>query len=186
MSERASLSVLLFFTRQFSSMVKSHLRLWEVLDTLARDDSTHRVMRRVLSRLAEAVEQGEELDEAMKRFPRVFDSGYISLIRSGTQTARLSDALESITTDLERQYDIRSKVRAAISYPVFILVIFVVVFNIMVLFVLPKFAAIYARSGQELPPLTQVVIDVGEMYKTYWYLIVASILALLWCPFLPP
>ncbi|MBF0107914.1 MAG: type II secretion system F family protein [Magnetococcales bacterium] len=168
---------LLFFTRQFSSMVNSHLSLRQILETMAKDLSTDKKMRPILKCLYDDLDRGMDLDRAMEKHGEVFNRDYISIIRSGVQSGQLGVALEHLTKYLYNAHQNRSRLLTAISYPMFIFVIFISMFHIMVLFILPRFDHIFKEFDKPLPKLTQWVLAFSNFYLEHFGIIM-TVLAL--------
>ncbi|MBF0602095.1 MAG: type II secretion system F family protein [Nitrospirae bacterium] len=163
---------LLFFTRQFSSMVNSHLRLKQILESMANDPSTDKNMRPVLRHLSDSLDRGMDLDVAMGSRRDVFNQDYISIVRSGVQSGKLGSALEHLTKYLSEAHQNRSKLLTAISYPVFIFIIFLIMFHIMVFFILPRFELIFKEFDKPLPELTRWVLAFSHFYLEHLTIII--------------
>ncbi|MBF0146287.1 MAG: type II secretion system F family protein [Magnetococcales bacterium] len=161
---KVSIRALLFFTRQFSSMVNSHLHLRQILETMANDLSTDKKIRPILKSLSNDIDRGMDLALAMEVHKDVFNKDYISIIRSGVISGKLGVALEHLTRYLSEADQNRSRLLTAISYPVFIFTVFLVMFHILVLFILPRFDHIFKEFGKPLPDLTQWVLTFSRFY----------------------
>ena len=167
------LSHLLIFTKQFSAMVGSKLQLVYVLENLA-SETPQRRLRSTIEDVTEDVQHGVDLSDALAKFPRIFSSIYINVVRAGMASGQLGDALTQIAQYLERLDEMNRKVRTALSYPMFLLLAFFVVFNGMVFVILPQFAKMFASFGKELPAPTQFMLDIGAFYSSNWYFLLGG------------
>lgn len=167
------LSHLLIFTKQFSAMIGSQLQLVYVLENLARETPQRR-LRSTIEDVTDDVERGVDLSDALAKFPRVFSSIYINVVRAGMASGQLGDALQQVAQYLERVDEMNRKVRTALSYPMFLLLAFFVVFNGMVFVILPQFQKMFDSFDKELPAPTKFMLDIGEYYANNWYFLLGG------------
>ena len=165
---------LLIFTQQFASMMGSNLQLVDVLDNLARE-TPQKKLKGVIEDISDQVKNGIDLGEALAAHPDVFSNVYVNVMRAGLASGRLSDAIVQITAYLKVMHDVNRSVRGALSYPIFMFVAFFCVFNGMVFFILPRFARMFDNFGKELPWATRVLMNLGDFWASYWYLVVVGI-----------
>ena len=155
---------LALFTRQLATVLQAGIPLVRGLRGLAADMQS-RTLCAAVDDVATRIERGEGLSEAMSAHPEAFNKMYISMIRAGERAGTLDDILEDLATYLEKIDAIKTKVRSAMSYPVFVL-IFAIFATIFMLFkIVPTFAEIYKDLGQELPGLTKVVIAASDAIR---------------------
>ncbi len=149
------------FIREFRSLVGAGLPLADALRRLEdrRDDP---MLAAALVDARRKVEQGVALDKAMSDSPAVFDPLFQTTIRAGLATGQVETALDRLLRFTSMQQELSRKVRRATRYPVFLLSLLVVVLAILMLFVLPRFADLYAEFDTELPWLTQLLITAVE------------------------
>lgn len=153
----------LIFTDQFAAMMRSRLKLMQVLDNLSRE-TLNRRLARVLEDVAKSVRGGEELGDAIARHPNVFDPIYVNVVRSGMNSGRLAEALTQVSEYLARRDVIRSQVMGALSYPMFLGVVFVVMINLMSFMILPRFEKIFNSFHRELPEATRIMMTFVTWY----------------------
>lgn len=165
---RVKLAQLLIFTRQFASMIASQLQLAYVLENLARE-TPNRAMRETIEDVLNDVLNGEDLGDAIASHSRVFNAIYVNVVRAGLESGRLGNALTQIARYLEIADEMQRKVRGAFSYPVFLLAAFVIVFNVQVFMILPRFQKMFENFNRELPGPTQIMLAVGDFYTANWY-----------------
>ena len=107
----------------------------------------------------------------MSKHPEVFGDVYISLVRSGESAGTLAESLSYIADQLEKDYELRSKVKAAVTYPAFVLSALVVVGILMFKFVLPKLTSVLKEQGAELPVISRWLISFTDFFEVYWWLV---------------
>ena len=150
------LTALTSFTREFRSMIGAGLPLAKVLSQLERRDD--RTLAAAIADVRAGVEQGRSLDEAMAGQGHVFDPLYRASVRAGMATGRLEEALDRLLAYFAMRQALERKVRRAVAYPIFLLGLLAVVLAVLMLFVLPRFAELYAEFDAELPGPTQVLM----------------------------
>jgi len=172
---------LVVFTRQLSLMFKSRIPLVEVLQTLAEQTNNHIFREKILA-MAQTVEGGTPLSEALSRYPDIFSSSYINLVKSGEVSGTLSEGLDYLADHIEREYNLMAKIKAAMFYPIVILVVMVAVMMLMAYFIIPQLAEVLLEGGEELPFITLAVIWVADFLRLWgWILILVFIgLLVLW------
>ena len=166
-----NLTQILIFTRQFSSMIGSQLQLAYVLENLAKE-TPNRQMRETIEEILDDVLHGTDLADAFESHSIIFNDIYVNVVRAGMESGMLGNALDQIGTYLEVADQMRRKVRAAFSYPIFMLAAFFIVFNVQVVLILPKFQKMFGMRDDPLPVPTQFMVMVGDFYLENWYYMV--------------
>lgn len=150
-----------FMARELATVLKAGLPVVQALDITAESQHLAR-MQELLEALSGDVAAGAALSEAMKRHGRHFGSLHVSLVAAGEGSGRLPELLANLATWLERSERIRRKMSSALSYPLAVLGIAVVVVGLMLIYVVPEFERMFAGYGAELPPLTQAVVGLSD------------------------
>ena len=169
--ERIKKRDLVSFSRQLAIMFKSQVPLVEALQAIAKQ-TPKKVFREKILKISEEVEGGTSLSAAFSLFPDVFPPFYISMIKSGEASGKLVDVFLYLADYLEREYNFRSKLKTALAYPVFVMIVFLIVAGIIISFVVPQLASLSEETGQELPMVTKIVVSVSNWLKGNWYFIV--------------
>lgn len=169
---------ILIFTQQFASMIRSSLPLVEVLDNLAAETPQRR-LRETIETVSEDVRHGHDLSAAMAAHPGVFDDVYVNVVRSGLESGRLGGALTQIAHYQKVIHETGRKLKAAVTYPLFVILAFFAIFNAMVLFILPNFEKMYRNFGKALPGPTQFLLDLGQFWRGNWYLVIGVLLVVI-------
>jgi type IV pilus assembly protein PilC len=131
----------------------------------------------ILSDILDEVDGGAKLSAALARYPSVFNTFFVSMIRSGETTGKLDDVLVYLADQREKDYGITSRVRGAFIYPAVVLFAVVAVGVVMVVFVLPKLLEIFTAGGAELPLSTRMLIGVSNFARNQWYVVVIAVVA---------
>jgi type IV pilus assembly protein PilC len=155
---------LALFTRQLATVFGAGIPIVRGLRGLAADIS-QAALAGAVEDIALRIEKGETLSAAFGAHPEVFNTFYVSMIRAGESAGALDTILDSLSTYLEKTDGIRTKVRSALSYPVFVLVFSVAAACTLLLKTVPTFARIYADMGQKLPGLTLAVVGASHFLQ---------------------
>jgi type IV pilus assembly protein PilC len=159
------------FTRQFSVMIDAGLPLVQCLEILATQQD-HKSFQKILFQVRQDVESGSSLAEAMRKHPRAFDALYVNMVAAGESGGILDTILQRLSTYIEKAVKLRSQVRSAMIYPIAVISIAAIVVAVILLKVIPTFAALFAGLGAELPLPTRVVIMASNFLARYFIFIV--------------
>lgn len=161
---------LVIFSRQLSTLVGANVPLVQALRTLVMQTANPE-LKRVLGAAADEVEAGTRLSIALSKHPRIFNTFFVSMVKSGETAGRLAEVLNYLADQTEKEYDLVAKVRGALIYPAFIVGGMVIVGIVLLIFVIPKLTAVLQESGAELPLTTRMLIGTSHFTKSYWWLI---------------
>ncbi len=173
---KVKLKELSVFSRQFATMVNSGLPILRGLAILA-EQTDSKELARVLEAVRSDVEQGASLSAAMAKHPKVFNDLYIAMIKSGETGGVLDDVLLRLADLLEREVHLRQKIKSAMTYPIAVVALVILIMSAMLLFVVPQFESIYSQLGGTLPLPTRVLLMASEMMKKYWYVVILAAIA---------
>lgn len=164
------------FSRQLAVMFKSRVPLVEIFQTLSRQTG-NQSFREAILKIAEEVEGGTSLSGALALYPKIFSSFYINMVKSGEISGKLSDTFSYLAVHLEREHNFRGKIKGAMIYPIFVLVVFVAVIVILLTYVIPQLGEVLKESGQGLPLITQTVLAMSAFLRSRgWVVLLALIL----------
>lgn len=165
--ERVNKKDIVLFSRQVSIMFKSNVPIVESFRAIAKQ-TRKAIFREKILKLAEEIEGGTSLSKSLSLFPKLFTPFYISMVRSGEASGKLSDVFLYLADYLEKEYTFRSKIRGAMVYPLFILVVFIGVVALIMVYVIPQLSEVLKGTGQELPLATRIVMAVSGFLKKQW------------------
>jgi len=149
------------FTRQFCTMIDAGLPLVQGLEILAAQQ-VNKSFKRVLLDIKEAVEGGSTLADALRKHPRVFDDLYVNLVAAGEVSGILDTILQRLAIYMEKIAALKRKVKGAMLYPAIVMTVAVGVVAVLLIFVIPIFAKMFAEFGKQLPAFTQMVINISN------------------------
>ncbi|BCW94561.1 MAG: type II secretion system F family protein [Fimbriimonadales bacterium] len=176
---RVKLSDLAIFARQFSTMLDAGVSLIRCLDVLQAQTNNAR-LRKILMDLSARVESGESLSRSMARHPKAFSQLIIGLIRAGEVGGVLEESLQRIAGFLEKDVELRRKIRSALTYPVIVLLAAVGIVIFLVSWLVPQFASLFKELGiKEMPAPTQFLIDLSALFTQRWYVVIIAVVAIL-------
>ena len=164
------------FTKQLASMLHAGLPLIRALYGLAREEQ-HATFGNILVSVASDIESGEALSAAMAKHPAAFPRLYVSMIRSGEHSGTLDTIMDHLVRYMHRTEGIKRKVKAALSYPVFVVSFAIIAFIVLLVKVVPMMSRIYEKLGAELPGPTRVVLAVSDFASSYFWIIALVLLA---------
>ncbi len=165
------------FSRQFSVLIGASVALVQSLKLLSEQTKNVK-FRGIITELADEVDGGARLSDALAKHPKVFTNFYVNVIRSGETSGKLDEVLTYLADELEKDYDMTSKIKGAMIYPAFVLSGLAGVGSVMMIFVVPKLTDIMAESGAELPMATKIVVAFSHILAGYWYLILIGLVGL--------
>ncbi|MBU2635214.1 type II secretion system F family protein [Patescibacteria group bacterium] len=168
--ERVSKKDIVLFSRQISIMFKSNVPIVESFRAIAKQ-TRKSIFREKILKLAEEIEGGSSLSKSLSLYPKLFTPFYINMVRSGEASGKLSDVFLYLADYLEKEYSFRSKIRGAMVYPLFILVVFIAVVALIMVYVIPQLSEVLEGTGQELPLATRVVMAVSAFLKKLWWVV---------------
>ncbi|MBL1148598.1 MAG: type II secretion system F family protein [Armatimonadetes bacterium] len=165
---KAKLKNVVVFSRQFATMVDAGipiLRCLEILSTQTKDP----VLKQSAAEVAGDVRGGLTLNESLAKHPTVFNKLYVNMIRAAEVGGILDIILERLASFLEYELEVRGKIKSAMMYPVLVLCFSVLMLFALFTFVLPKFKEIFKGMDVEIPPVTNFLFSVGDIFQAYWW-----------------
>lgn len=167
---------LVVFTRQFATMIDAGLPLVQCLDILASQQE-NKTFKDVLYKVKENVEGGSTFSDALGKHPKVFDALYVNLIAAGEVGGILDTILNRLAAYIEKAMKLKKQVKGAMVYPATIMSIAVVVVGVILVFVIPTFAKMFADFGGELPTPTKFVIALSNFIVKYIVVMIVAVIA---------
>lgn len=164
---------LAILTRQFATLLRSGLPLSEALNAMVEQAGTTTV-ERVFRDVREKIASGMALAEALARHPRQFSNLYVNMVRAGEASGNLDEVLIRLANYQQKQASLKSKVSAALTYPVILIFLGTAVVIFLMSYVVPKITSVLKKRGQVLPGPTKFLIVVSDIMKGYWWLILVA------------
>lgn len=173
---RTSNKDLVFFTRQLASMLTSGLTLMQSL-TIMKSQVKKTALNDILQGLISRVEDGSSFSSALEKYPYLFSSIYIALIRAAESSGLLDKVLIRISDNLEKQQKLSASIKGAMIYPVIVILMMIAVIIIMMVVAIPQLTTFYDSMGVSLPMSTVLIIATSNFLINFWYLIIIGLIA---------
>lgn len=164
--DRVSLKEIVNFSRQMSALLEAGvpvLRSFQLIEA----DTSKPFFKSILGRIVEDIKSGKSISESISKHKEAFDDFYVSMVRSGEESGKMSNAFSYLADYLDRSYALTVKVRNAMIYPAFVVATFIIVMILVFTMVIPKLATILTESNVELPLLTQIVLGISNFLVDY-------------------
>ncbi|MEK6210476.1 MAG: type II secretion system F family protein [Pseudomonadota bacterium] len=174
MGGRVSDKDITFFTRQLATMMKSGVPLLQAFDIVGKGHSNPAVAR-LLMDIKNEVETGNSLNAAFRKYPLHFDALFCNLVGAGEQAGILDSLLDRLATYKEKILAIKSKIKAALFYPVSIIVVAFIITAIIMIFVIPAFKDLFSNFGADLPAPTLFVMAISDVFVKWWWAIFGGV-----------
>lgn len=165
------------FTRQFATMLEAKIAINDALKNLHAQTKNY-YLKEAIYEIAEDIDAGLSLSQSFGRQPHIFSEFYINLVQSAEVTGRVEEVMGFLADFLEKEINLLSKVRNALIYPIFVLVLFFVVAGILVAFVFPQLAPIFEETSVEIPTMTRLLLNSGQFIAQWWIAILVVLIGL--------
>ncbi len=156
------------FTRELSVLVEAKIPLGRGLQSIAEHENRPR-QREMVRDLASMIEAGSRITDALTKYKDVFGEVYIETMRAAEKTGNLGEVTMHLADMLEKQIESGQQLRRALTYPVIVMTFVTLALGVIIIFVVPRFGAIFEANGVELPLTTRVVQAIGDSVKSAWW-----------------
>lgn len=178
LTDRVALKDVALMSRQLATMVAAGLTLVRALGVLA-DQIESKPLREAMLQVRQEVEQGSSLSTSLEKLPKVFPPLYIAMVHAGEVGGQLDSVLLKLSSTLEKQVELRQKVRSAMAYPSIVFCAVIVIVTAMMIFIVPIFKKLFTTLNGTLPLPTRIVIGISNVVASVWLLVViATIVAI--------
>jgi len=167
------------FSRQMATMMSSGVPLVQSFEIVGRGHENPKMQDLIMAVKSE-VEAGNSLGDSLAKHPLYFDDLYVNLVRAGEAGGVLETLLDKIATYKEKTEAIKAKIKKALFYPAAVLIMAFVITCVLMIFVIPQFASLFADFGAELPAMTTFVINLSNFFVAYWYIIFGILGIVIW------
>lgn len=165
------------FSRMIATMMKAGIPLVQSFEIIGRGHEKKSVQELLLS-IKTSIESGTTFAESLRKYPRHFDDLFCDLVDAGEQAGALESMLDRIATYKEKSESLKKKIKKALTYPIAVVVIAVIVTAILLIFVVPTFKEVFGNFGADLPAFTLLVIGMSEWMQANWWIALGVILAI--------
>ncbi len=164
--EKINLEDKIFLTKYLSLMLKVGTDLFKAIDILI-EDFEKPILKEFLFEIRSNLEKGNQFYLAFQNHPEFFSDVTVNLIKAAEASGNLEDVLERISKDFSKEADLRSRIKSALTYPILLLIAATIVVILLVTFVLPKIASVFAESNLKIPLYSRIVLGVGLFLNKY-------------------
>ena len=178
-SKRLTLKDLSHFTHQFSVLMEARIPIVDGLRAIV-DQEQKENFRQVVEDVADQIESGSSVTDALSPHRALFGEVYVETVRAAEQSGNMIDVLRNLATMLERQYEITKRVKGALMYPICVVAMLSLAVTFLMIFVVPRFAEMFAARGIDLPLPTQIVIAISDFLRVYWYVVLGGVGGGIW------
>lgn len=178
-NNKVSTKARIAFTRQLATLVGAGLPLSNSLHMIA-EETDDKPTKTMVEEISAQVEAGRTLHDAFAKHPEVFNKVYLSLIAAGEASGTLDVSLARLAKQQEKDANMISKIRGAMTYPIIVLFVIIVVVVFMMVQVVPQVENLYNDLGEPLPTMTQVMVNISNFVVNYWWVILLVIGFLAW------
>ncbi len=165
---------IVFFTSQLATLVESGVNILNALNLIS-NQTTNKYLKAVLSDVVSKIKDGKSLSASLSLHPHVFSDLYVSMLHSGEVGGNLEVILKRLSTFLESEEEFKNSLKAALTYPLFIVGVSILTVVVLLTFVIPKLVGMFDDMGQALPLPTKILISVSSGMRQYWWVIIGII-----------
>ena len=169
--KKPSIKDLVIFTRQLSVMLKSAISPVNALRTQVSQVENPE-FRETILKIAEMIETGSSLSQAFSSNPKIFNTFYVSCIKSGEASGKVADSLDYLAKHLEREYDLQSKIKGAMLYPLMVIIVALGVLSLIIFFIIPKLTDVLQDLSQDLPFSTRAIMSFSSFVRAGGWILV--------------
>jgi type IV pilus assembly protein PilC len=165
---RVDLKEKIQFARNLATMLAAGLPLARAMSIFIRQTKNPK-LKQVLVSISDDINKGMPLSDAMAKFPKIFPSIFIAMVRAGEESGGLVEALNVVGGQMEKTYMLKKKVKGAMIYPAVVLCVMIAVGVLMMIYIVPGLAGSFKEMNVELPMMTKIVIGVSDFLQNEWY-----------------
>jgi type II secretory pathway component PulF len=169
---------LVLFSRQLSTLISARVPIIQALRIL-QEQITAKYLLFIVGDLVSSLENGDSLSSAMAKYNNVFGNVYVSLVKSGEAAGNLDKSLLYLSDQLEKDYELKGKVKSAMTYPIFVLSALAIIGGLMFKFVLPNLTSVLIEQGGSLPETTVILIAATTFFNKFWWIVIIAVAGLI-------
>ncbi len=175
-------SDLILFTKQFRSMLNAGVPILRIMQVLEAQTES-KVLREAISGIIVDIRQGATISDSFEKYPKIFSPLYCSMLRAGEVSGNVSSVLDRLIYIIEHEAKIKSDIRAALQYPLIVVIALGIAFVVLLTLVIPQFVSLFSKAGLQLPMPTKIAMLMYSILKNYWYLVIGSVVAIVFVMF---
>jgi len=157
---------IVILSRQIATLFEAQVSALRAFRLLAGEAENH-ILTATLTEVADDIQSGVSMSRALSRHPKVFSDFYVNMVKAGEESGKLTETFLYLADYLDRSYELTSKTKNALIYPMFVITTFLIVMVLMLTLVIPRLSAILLETGQEIPIYTKVVVGISNFLTQY-------------------
>ncbi len=165
---------LIIFTKQFKTMLRAGVPMVKMLQILEKQAENLKI-KRVTRTMVDDISGGSSLYDAFKKHPGVFSPLYCGMVQAGEASGALPTVLDRLTYIIDHEHKIKADIKAALQYPIIVVVFLAIAFVVLLTFVIPKFVTIFTSAGLNLPLPTKICLFLYQFLANYWHLLIGAV-----------
>lgn len=158
---------IVIFSRQIATLFEAGVSALKAFRLLAAENENLALQEQLLG-VADDIEGGISLSDALSKRPLLFSTFYVSMVKAGEESGKLNEGFLYLADYMDRDYELRQKIKKALTYPSFVIGTFIVIMVAMFTFVIPKMSVLFAEQGTELPMVTKIILGISNVFVKYW------------------
>jgi len=162
-------------TRQLATLLEAGTPLVSALDAIIEQTENH-ALKKVMAQVREEIKEGQSFADALEQHRKIFSDLYVNMIRAGEESGALEGVLLRLADFTENQILLRNRIRAALTYPIFMAIIGAGVLAFMLTFVIPMVSQVFAEMGRTLPLPTRILLGVSAVFRGFWWGIIGALI----------
>lgn len=159
------------FTHQLATLLRAGMQLSLALSTLSKQIE-NKYLASVIQQIQNDVEQSSSLSQAMARHPKAFSQVYTAIVEAAEEAGNLPETLSILSSQLKAQASVHIRIKGALIYPIFLLVVSALVVGVLTTFVIPKFIELFINANQKLPLPTKILVGVVDYFRGFWWVLI--------------
>src|SRR4051794_9959574 len=167
------------FTRQLATMIESGVNVVQAFATL-EEQTDDKYLRQVIAEIRSDVEAGMILSKAFARHNKIFNRLFVAMIESGESSGTLDTVLDRLAIQIEKETQIKRRVKSAMVYPLVVLTFATLVLIFMLMFIVPVFVKVFDQLHGDLPKPTQIIVNMSNVLRAWWFVIFPVVAMVLW------
>ena len=165
------------FSRQLASMLRAGMSLVISLSTI-EEQLDNKNFKFVVTNVRETVESGGSFTDGLSQFPQVFNDLYVNIVKAGERSGQFGESMARLAELLDSSAKLHRRVKSALTYPIVILCMCFGIATAMIIFVVPVFKSMFEDFGSNLPLPTQILVNISNLLRDYWYVFIGAIIGL--------
>lgn len=178
LSGTVKVSDLIIFTKQFRSMLGAGVPIVRLLQVLEAQTES-RGLRKAIATIVQDIRQGSSLSEALQKYPKIFSTLYCAMVKAGEISGNVPGVLDRLIYIIDHEAKLKADIKAALRYPMIVVIALSIAFVVLLTFVVPQFASIFSKAGLVLPWPTKFAMLLYAFLINYWYFILALALIII-------